>query len=435
MAGFLSRLPPDAREEFLSNLTEQEAEQALYTWPLWARPNQLVPHTTHWITFLALSGRGFGKTRLGAEETRWRVEEAGVMRVHLVARTQADVRDTMVEGESGLIAVSPPWFKPKYESSKRRVVWPNGAYALMFSAEQYDQLRGPQCEFLWADEVASWQYPDETWANAMFGLRLGKNPQAVATSTPRPIKLIRELLNSPDTVVVRGSSYENRDNLAPAFFKQIIRKYEGTRLGRQEIYGEVLDDNPNALWTRERIDLLRVVHIPDLIRIVVAVDPPALDDSMYDYDEDRAAECGIVVVGKGLNDHIYILADLSLAGSPRTWATQAVAAFYQFQADRIIAEINNGGAMVEHTIRSVDGGKTVPYKIVTATRGKMIRAEPVSALYEQGKVHHVGTFADMEDQMCTWEPGMKSPDRMDALVWGVSELAFNDKSKIVLRVH
>lgn len=340
------------------------------------------------------------------------VQTGRYKRLALVAPTAADARDVMVEGESGILATSPPDFYPHYEPSKRRLTWPNGAIATLFSADEPNRLRGPQFDGAWADEIAAWRYP-EAWDQLQFGLRLGMDPRVVATTTPRPIPFILELLESRTTHVTVGSTYDNVANLADAFIEKIIAKYEGTRLGRQELYAEILTEVPGALWKREVIEQYRVRRMPALARVVVAVDPAASDS-------EGSAETGIIVAGVGEDRNAYVFDDVSLHASPDGWAKQAVAAYYRHNADRIVAEVNNGGDMVGYTVRTVDQG--VAYKDVRASRGKQIRAEPVAALYEQGKVHHVGYFGELEDQLCTWVPGEKSPDRLDALVWALTEL-------------
>jgi phage terminase large subunit-like protein len=329
----------------------------------------------------------------------------------------------MVEGESGLLAVFPSDQRPIYEPSKRRITFHNGAVATIFSSEEPDRLRGPQCEAFWAEELAHWTYQQETWDNLMFGWRLGDNPRGVVTSTPRPTAVVRDLVrraseSSADVHITTESTYANVANLAPAFAQQIIRRYEGTRLGRQEIYGELLEDVPGALWTLARLDALRVDpgDVPDLVRVVVGVDPSGGSDEGH-------AETGIVIVGKGTDDELYVLGDASVRGTPLEWAAVVCEAYGVHKADLIVAENNYGGEMVESTIRSIPEGRTISYQNVVATRGKAIRAEPISALYEQGRAHHVGTFTELEDQMCNWIPEDKvSPDRMDALVWAATEL-------------
>lgn len=404
--------PEQARATAIQSLSLEEALYLLHDWTFWARPEQLIP-PGDWRVFLILAGRGWGKTRTGAETVAEWVRSGKCRRIALVAPTAADARDVMIEGESGLLNVGQPQERPTYEPSKRRLTWPNGAIATVFSADKPDRLRGPQHDGAWADEIAAWRYP-EAWDQLMFGLRLGDDPRVVATTTPRPIPLIKELVESDTTYVVRGSTYDNRANLAPAFFEKIIARYEGTRLGRQELYAEILTDVPGALWNRSMIEASRVSKVPTTLRrIVVSIDPAA------SANED-SAETGIIVAGIGEDGHGYVLEDVSLTASPDKWARQAVSAFYVHGADRIVAEVNNGGDMVEHTLRTVD--RTVPYKAVRASRGKEIRAEPVAALYEQGRIHHVGYFGPLEDQLCTWLPGEKSPDRLDALVWALTEL-------------
>jgi phage terminase large subunit-like protein len=378
-------------------------------WEFWARPEQIAPEGD-WPIWLVKAGRGWGKTRVGAEWVRGQKEKVG--RIALIGPTAADVRDVMVDGDSGLISISPPWDKPEYQPSKRRIVWKNGSVAYMYSADEPERLRGPQHGAAWCDEIGSWRYPD-TWDMMMFGLRLGKNPKVVATTTPRPTPLMKQIQNQPGVIITRGSTYDNRANLAASFFSSIITKYEGTRLGRQELEGHDLDDNPGALWNREIIDAARVRKAMDMARIVVAVDPAVTSGEDSD-------ETGIIVVGKDEFGHAYVIEDCSVKGTPDEWGRAAVEAMKRHQADRIVAEVNQGGDMVRYVLETID--KNLPIKLVRASRGKMARAEPISALYEQGKVHHVGAFHKLEDQMCTWEPGMKSPDRMDALVWGMTEL-------------
>jgi phage terminase large subunit-like protein len=411
-----SRMGKQQKIAVLQTLSDDEAIKLQYTWEAWARDNQLAP-AGDWTTWVILAGRGFGKTRSGAQ---WVIDEAqddSKARVALVGRTAADVRDVMVEGESGILACSAPWFMPDYQPSKRRLVWPNGAQATTYSADKPDQLRGPQHTKAWADERASWQY-DDAWDQLQFGLRLGGKPQCVMTTTPRPTKAIREILADPNTVVTRGTTYENKANLARSFFRQIIRRYEGTRLGRQELEGQVIEDVEGALWKRDTmIEALRVVKHPDLKRIVVGVDPAVTS-------EEGSAETGIVIVGIANDGQGYVLQDRSLQASPNTWASEVIAGYYLLKADRVIGEVNNGGDLVETVLRNID--KAVSFKAVHASRGKQIRAEPVSSLYERQLIHHVGTFPDLEDQLCNWVPGEKSPDRLDALVWAFTELMVGD---------
>ena len=405
-----------------ADLSDDECEALLYDWVgLWARENQLPP-AGDWFAWLLLAGRGFGKSRTGAEFIRERVEKHGARRIALIGPTAADVRDVMVEGESGLLAVCPPWNRPVYEPSKRRLTWPNGAIATCYSADEPNRLRGPQHDTAWADELAAWRYAQDAWDNLLFGLRLGQDPRVVVTTTPRPTKIVKDLVADPGTVLTRGSTYDNASNLAPTFLAKVKKKYEGTRLGRQELHAEILDDNPNALWKRGRIDELRVTHHPDLLIVVTGVDPAASSD-------EDSAETGIVSVGIGWCScrgapelHGFLLEDASLRGTPTEWGTAAVTAHHKARGDRIVGEVNNGGDMVGHVILTVD--PNVPFQKVHASRGKHVRAEPVSALYEQGRFHHVGAFPLLEDQMCEWQPGMTSPDRLDALVWAATDAFF-----------
>lgn len=402
------------------DLTNEDVADAAYDWLRWARPEQLLP-PGDWRYWLINAGRGWGKTRTGAETVRLWSRDFRL--INLIGATADDARDIMIDGESGILAICPAAERPEYRKSERLLLWPSGARSLIFTADEPDRLRGKQHEKLWGDEVASWRYAQEAWDQAMLGLRLGSNPQVIATTTPRPTKLIRSLMADPLTVVTGGTTYDNAANLAPGFLQEIIKRYEGTRLGRQELLAELLEDVPGALWKRAQIEAARVLQAPDLVRLVVAVDPAATSDPTSD-------ETGIVVAGVGANGDGYILADESLRGSPREWASQAVAAYHRFRADRLIAETNNGGEMVELTIRVVD--ETVGYQAVRASRGKATRAEPVAALYEKGRVHHVGTFPGLEDQMCQWQPGEPSPDRMDALVWALTELMLEGGSGIYL---
>jgi phage terminase large subunit-like protein len=389
----------------------EDLEELEYTWNFWARKNQMLP-PGDWITWLIMAGRGFGKTRTGAETIRrWKDEGYGYF--NLMAKTPGEARDVMIQGESGLLAICPSWDMPIYEPSKRSVTWANGAVAKIYSGENYEQSRGAQCEKAWIDELAKYRYPQEALDNIMFGLRLGDNPQIIITTTPKPIKTIKGLIKDADTVVTRGSTYENIGNLADAFIKTVVKKYEGTRLGRQELYAEVLDDNPNALWRRVDIDASRVMEYPELQRVVVAIDPAVTVG-------DEADDTGIIVAGIDDNGHGYVLKDATGGYSPDQWGRLSVGLYHSFRADRIVGEANNGGDMIEFVIRTVDVNAS--YKKVWASRGKLIRAEPIAGLYEQGKIHHVGSFPELEDQLCEWQPGDPSPNNLDALVWALTEL-------------
>lgn len=304
-----------------------------------------------------------------------------------------------------------------YNRSRSAYIFPNGSRIKGFSAEKADRLRGPQHHGAWCDELAAWPTP-EAFDQLQFGLRLGDNPQCVVTTTPRPTKIIKDLINDNETFITRGSTYENADNLAASTLISLRNKYENTRLGRQELFGEILDDNPGALWTRQIIEASRITpdKVPPLSRVVVGVDPAVTNTETSD-------STGIVTCGMSADGHYYVLSDDTLKASPQEWATKAVQALEKHKADRIVAETNNGGDLVIHLLQQVKA--TVPTKKVTASRGKHVRAEPIAALYEQGRVHHVGYFGTLEDQMCEYEPGanMDSPDRMDALVWALTDLS------------
>lgn len=336
----------------------------------------------------------------------------------------------MIEGESGILAKSHPHFRPRYEPSKRRLTWPDdehgkGAIATCYSADKPDQLRGPQHDLVWGDEFAAWRYIDDTWSNADFGLRLGHNPQALLTTTPRPIRQVRDLLNDPSCAVTRGGTFENAQNLPAAAVASLLKKYDGTRLGRQELYGEILDDNPGALWRRGMIRFCPLSELPQLKRIVVAIDIAVTSNEDSD-------ETGIIVVGLGVDGRGYVLEDCSGQYTPNAWAKAAFVAYDKFKADAIVIETNQGGDLVENTLRTERrlGWRAIR---VHASRGKATRAEPVASLYEQGRVSHVGAFARLEDQMCEWNPieDSYSPDRMDALVWGLTVLMVDNNPSYV----
>jgi len=412
----LASLPKGEREKRVRSLSPAEALALLYHWPLWARPEQLPPEPQSWATWLILSGRAWGKTRTGAS---WVNDGAKtVERTALIGRTAADVRDTMVEGESGILATAHPGARPRWNPSARRLTWPNGAIATTFTADEPEQLRGPQFGRAWCDELAAWRYGEETWDQLQMVLRLGDKPQACVTTTPRPTPLVRRLLLDSRTSVTRGSTFENKA-LPRAFLDSIRRQYEGTRIGRQELFAEVLDDNPGALFKRAEIDAARVAKTPRMRRIVVAVDPAVTSN-------ENSAETGIIVVGLGEDGDGYVLDDRSLVGTPGAWAAAVVAAYHLHEADVVVGEVNNGGDLVAANVATAD--RSIPFSAVRASRGKDIRAEPVSTLYEQGRIHHVGALPQLEDQMCDWDPAgnAKSPDRLDALVWGITELGIAD---------
>jgi len=431
-----ARLSEAERSAFLAGLSDHEATLLLYEWRhWWARPKQLAPADSDWTTWLILAGRGFGKSRAIVE---WAIEQARTMpgsRGALVGATAGDVRDILVEGESGIMAASPPHFMPHYEPSKRRLTWPNGTIASTYSADEPERLRGKQHHWAIVDELAAWRYP-EAYDQLMLGMRLrykDARPRIVIATTPRPTPLIKSLLQDPMCRVTRGTTYENRANLSEDWFAKIIRKYEGSRLGRQELMAEILDDTPGALWTRGTLDSHRVKEVvEDLKRVVVAVDPAATAG-------EESSETGIVVAGLGAKSgHGYVLADMSVRGSPAEWAAAVLLAYQQFQADAIVVEVNQGGDMVKHTIKmAAKEARIGSLRIiqVRASKGKLTRAEPVSTLYEQGMIHHVGMFGPLEDQMCSWIPGDTSPDRMDALVWAFTDLMVDQLPKSAARAR
>jgi phage terminase large subunit-like protein len=409
-------LPKEQREAFMQSLSTAEKQSLLFSWDFFARPNQKLP-LQDFIVWLVLSGRGAGKTRTGAETCRTWVKSNSL--VNIIAPTASDIRDVCVEGPAGIMTICPPNERPRYYPSKRLLEWPNGAKSLLFSAEEPERLRGPQCAKMWCDEAAAWKYAQETWDNAMFGLRQGKKPQAIVTTTPRPTKLIKMLKASPTTVLSRGTTYENRSYLAPAFFEFIIKKYEGTRLGRQEINAELLEDNPGALFHLGQIDAARVEKFPEnLERVVVAADPAVTST-------DESDEWGVIVAGRDRQNppHFYVWSDLSKIYSPNEAADVILNAYKEHRADRIVAETNQGGDMIESILRN--RGHAFAYTGVHASRGKVVRAEPISGLYEQGRVHHVGDLGKLEDEICDYDPSTstKSPNRLDALVWALTDLS------------
>lgn len=412
----MADMTAEEQDEFFAGLSEKEMEILKYTWEFWARPNQMEPDEQYWRTWLLMAGRGFGKTRAGAEWVHKVVREGRYKRLHLVGATAADIRDIMVEGPSGILETSPPWFQARYYPTKRRIEWPNGAWALCFSADEPERLRGEQCEAAWADEVGAWRY-EQAWTQLMLGLRLGRDPKVVVTTTPRPIKLIRDLLANPTTIVTTGTTWENVENLAGTFTDEITRVYSGSRIGRQELYAELLWEAEGALWKREWLDEGRVekdeFEKMQLDRLVVGVDPAAT------FGED-AGETGIIIAGLGRNDKGYVIHDGSGKLKVEDWSKRVVGLYQTYLADRVIAEQNMGGDMVLGVLQAVDNNIAV--KLVRASKGKATRAEPVAALYEQGRIHHVGYFPELEEQLCSWEPGMDSPDRLDALVWAFTEL-------------
>lgn len=406
-------------DAFLAALTDEQRKLLPYEWGAWARPEQLAP-SGDWRTWFVMAGRGFGKTRTGAEWARMKAQAMPGSHGALVGATAADVRDVMVR------ALLSPWNGgllvevPSYEPSKRLVTWKNGSTATCYSADEPERLRGPQHHWAWPDELGSWRYED-AWDQLQFGLRLGTRAQACVTGTPRATELVKRILKLPSTIVTRGSTFDNANNLDATSVEEMRARYGGTRLGRQELLGELLEDVEGALWTHGLIDRARKDVPPELTRVVVAVDPSGSAKKTAD-------EAGIVVVGIGncaclgrQELHAFVLEDLTGRYNPRDMGEKAVNAYHRWQASKLVAEDNFGGKIVEDLVRLID--RTVAYKAVHASRGKIIRAEPVAALYEQGKVHHVGLHRELEDEMCGYAPltSTQSPGRLDALVWGVTD--------------
>lgn len=419
------------------NASELAALEA--DWQVWAHDSQLPPQQAadggDWRVWLVLGGRGAGKTRAGAEwvkgmalgEAPFATEP--VERIALVGETMADVRSVMVEGVSGLLAIHRPEDRPVFEPSKNRLTWRNGAVAQMFSAEGAEGLRGPQFGAAWCDEIAKWANATHAWDMLQFALRLGQRPQVVVTTTPKPVPIVKGLIEDERTVVSRASTTDNADNLAPTFIDEMRRRYAGTALGRQELGGELIEDVSGSLWRRDWIDDARVKVVPDLRAIVVAVDPPVTATV-------RSDACGIVVAGVDGNGACVVLADRSVQGrEPATWARAAIAAYHDFDADRVVAEVNQGGDLVRTVLQQIDA--SVPVRSVRATRGKWLRAEPVAALYAEGRIRHAGVFEELEDEMCVFGSDGKanghSPDRLDALVWAVTDLMMRDTVKPAVR--
>lgn len=421
-AEWLSLQPEWLRTKLLEQMSPQDKALLRYRWEYWARPEQLEPapikaNGKKWGTWLILAGRGFGKTRTGAEWIRKIKNSCG--RIALVGETAADVRDVMVEGESGILASSPDWDRPRYIPSKRELRWDNGAIAKTYSGDEPDQLRGPQHDAAWFDELAKMQYAQDAWDQGQFGLRLGSWPRALVTTTPRPTPVIRSIIADPATHITRGSTFDNAKNLAAHFIEAVKKKYEGTRLGRQELFAEVLDDLPGALWSRDLIDAAQYRgEIPEFKRVVVAVDPSGFEDETGDSQ-------GIVAAGEGRDGYFYVLEDATVRLKPDGWGRKVIDTYRKHKADNIVAEKNFGGGMVRHVINTAM--PNAPVKLVEASRGKQIRAEPIAALYEQKKVRHIHSFSALEDQMCMITTqgyeGDGSPDRLDALVWALSELS------------
>jgi phage terminase large subunit-like protein len=417
---------------FLATLGPVALERLSHDWPIWARPDQLPPEAAQggggWTAWLVLGGRGAGKTRTGAEWVRSLAAGASpaARRIALVGETYADVRDVMVDGVSGLLAVHPRAERPRWEAGRRRLLWPNGAMAQAFSAEEPEALRGPQFEAAWCDELAKWPNAELAWDNLQFALRLGARPREIVTTTPRPTPLLKRLAADPRTAVSRAPTAANAYNLAPAFLDQVVGRYAGTRLGRQELEGEFVDERPDAFWSRAQLDGLRIApRPPDAFRrIVVAVDPPS--------GSGQASRCGIVAAGRMADGRYAVLADATEEGArPEVWAAKAAALYRSLDADALVVEINQGGDMAESVLKGAD--PSLPIFKVRATRGKHVRAEPISALYARGMVRHAGNFPALEDEMCLFGPdGLsdgRSPDRLDALVWALTTLSDAERGR------
>ena len=439
-AASLASLSEGEREAFLERLSSNALAAMPWLWEIWAHPGHQIEPDGDWRLWVIMGGRGAGKTRAGAEWVRAQVEGPGPLddgrcrRIALVGETIDEVRAVMVEGESGLLAVSPPDRRPIFKISQSRLIWPNGAEAQMFSAANPEALRGPQFDAAWSDELAKWRRCRETWEMLQFCLRLGERPRQIVTTTPRDNPMLMEIMEGPGSIVTRAPTSANRAYLADDFVERLSATYGGTALGRQELEGELVTEREGALWTRATIDGARVREAPDMDRVVVAVDPPVTGGAGAD-------ECGIVVAGLaadgGENEwRIYVLADESVQGAgPSGWADRALEAYRRFAADRLVAEVNQGGDLVEAVIRQ--NAPHVSYRDVRASRGKRARAEPVAALYERGRVHHVGAFPVLEDQMCSFVQGRAggSPDRMDALVWAVTDLVLDGGGLAAPRVR
>jgi len=430
---------PDRLTAALSELSADEIAFLRADWQVWARDDQLPPAglegSQPWRVWLILGGRGAGKTRTGAEWVRAKALGLGpagerpARRIALVGETVADGRRVMIEGVSGLLSVHRDGERPSFEPSKGEVSWPNGTVAQVFSAEAADGLRGPQFDAAWCDEIAKWREAEAAWDMLQFALRLGTSPQAVVTTTPRPVPILRALVDDPATVTTRARTADNAHNLAPSFLAEMTRRYAGTALGRQELDGEIIDERAGSLWRRDWIESHRVTAAPGMMRGVVAVDPPVTATA-------RSDACGIVVAGRGADGRAYVLDDRSLSGrAPEVWARAAIEAWRAHMADRVVAETNQGGDLVVAVLRQVGG--SVPVRQVRATRGKWVRAEPVAALYAEGRVSHVGRLDRLEDQMCALGvDGLargRSPDRLDALVWALTDLMLEPEAMPGLR--
>ena len=437
-------------ESLMQGMSQEDAAKMLYCWPLWARGPDIDRQSNpqieqilcyqNWTHWLVCAGRGWGKSFCGSQWVRYQIESGNMRQIALIARTPADARRVMIEGRSGLLNISPPWFKPIWEPSKTKLTWPNGAVAWVYSSEKPDQLRGPEHDGYWADEMAAWRFLEETWDNFIFGFRLKPRdgrPRGIITTTPRPLKLLRDLVkeaqdsgNKGDVYLTRASTLENAVNWPAKRLADMLLKYQGSRLGAQEIYAQILDDSPGALWTRDDIKTIYDLKAFDLARVVVAVDPQKASQGVgrkagteHDRKDKHAPNCstGIVACARDRSGRGLVLEDRTMDGKPEEWAKVVCDLYEELQADCVVAESNAGGDMVESVIRAQN--PNVPVKLVHASRGKAIRAEPISTFYKRKQVFHFGHWPELEDQMCTWDPDKnESPDRVDALVWGFTEL-------------
>src|SRR4051795_4543695 len=416
----LTLLSPRKAAAFVTTLSRKERDVLEADWPVFAhghqQPPELGPNGAPWVTWLIVGGRGAGKTRAGAEWVRTLASRPR-QRIALVGGSEHEVREVMIEGISGILSVHPRDARPAWIPSRRRLEWPNGSIAEAFSADDPESLRGPQFHAAWCDEIAKWRQAEKAFDMLQFALRLGAHPRQAISTTPRPIPLLRRLIADPSSAVTRAGTIANARNLSPTFLSGVVARYAGTSLGRQELDGELIEDRPDALWSRSAIEAARVDAAPPLERVVVALDPPGSARAGAD-------ACGIVAAGRGENGLYYVLEDATVAGlSPSGWANKAIGLYRRLQANTLVAEVNMGGDMVRAVLREVDA--SVPLKEVHATRGKYLRAEPVAALYEQGRVKHVRGFPLLEDEMCDFGPeGLssgRSPDRLDARVWALTK--------------
>ena len=409
-------MTPNQRKTLISKLTPIQVQMLAHEWLLWARPKQLPPPLP-WRVWLLMAGRGFGKTRAGAEWVRMVAKKKCAGRIALVGETEDDTRHVMVEGASGILSISPLYERPQWLPSRRLLLWPNGVVGRCFSASDPEQLRGPEHQYAWADEVAKWQ-SEESWHNLMLGLRIGHAPRVVATTTPRPKKWLMNLIKEEGVIVTTGATHENSENLAAEFLTAVENRYRNTHLGRQELDGCLVEENPDALWKREAIEMIKrpTPERRELVQVVIGVDPAV----------GGADETGIIVAGKEASGVCWVLEDLSLRAAPTVWASRILQASKRWQANRLVVEVNQGGNLIKDVLHTK--GIRLPIRAVHARKTKTARAEPIASAYAEGKVLHAGDFDQLEDQMCSANPGTKrsaagsSPDRLDAMVWALTDL-------------